>query len=313
LRTAFIQALNDLADRDDRVCLVVGDLGYSVIEDFANKHPKQFVNAGVSEQNMIGLAVGMALTGKIVFTYSIGNFGTLRCLEQIRNDVCYHRANVKVVAVGGGLAYGNLGVTHHASEDVAIMRSLPNMTVVAPGDPIEARLATRAVVAHDGPAYLRLGKAGEPAVHEKEPAFELGRAITLREGSDVTLIASGGMLATADKVARRLADQDLGVRLLSMHTIKPLDRDAVTRAATETRYVFTLEEHSVEGGLGGAVAEVMAEADPGHAPLKRIGLRPEFNKTVGDQNYLKAMHGLDEESVLKTIQQIITRSYGRVG
>jgi transketolase len=313
LRTAFIQALNELADRDDRVCLVVGDLGYSVIEDFANKHPKQFVNAGVSEQNMIGLAVGMALTGKIVFTYSIGNFGTLRCLEQIRNDVCYHRANVKVVAVGGGLAYGNLGVTHHASEDVAIMRSLPNMTVVAPGDPIEARLATRAVVAHDGPAYLRLGKAGEPVVHEKQPAFELGRAIMLREGSDVTLIASGGMLATADKVARRLAEQDLGVRLLSMHTIKPLDRDAVTRAATETRYVFTLEEHSVEGGLGGAVAEVMAEADPGHAPLKRIGLRPEFNKTVGDQNYLKAMHGLDEESVLKTIQQIITRSYGRVG
>jgi transketolase len=313
LRTAFIQALNELADKDDRVCLIVGDLGYSVIEDFANRHPDQFVNAGVSEQNMIGLAVGMALTGKIVFTYSIGNFGTLRCLEQIRNDVCYHRANVKVVAVGGGLAYGNLGVTHHASEDVAIMRALPNMTVVAPGDPIEARLATRAVVAHDGPCYLRLGKAGEPLVHEKEPEFSLGRAITLREGDDVTLIASGGMLATADKVTRKLEGQGLGVRLVSMHTVKPIDREAVADAAVETRYVFTLEEHSVEGGLGGAVAEVMSELDPGHAPLKRIGLRPEFNKTVGDQNYLKAMHGLDEESVLKTIQQIITRSYGRVG
>ncbi|TMB73087.1 MAG: hypothetical protein E6J46_15620, partial [Chloroflexi bacterium] len=141
-----------------RVCLIVGDLGYSVIEDFANRHPDQFVNAGVSEQNMIGLAAGMALSGKIVFTYSIGNFGTLRCLEQIRNDVCYHRANVKVVAVGGGLAYGNLGVTHHASEDVAIMRALPNMTVVAPGDPVEARLATRAVVAHDGRHAHRLGR-----------------------------------------------------------------------------------------------------------------------------------------------------------
>jgi transketolase len=313
LRTAFIEVLNELADKDERVCLVVGDLGYSVIEAFAQKHPNQFVNAGVSEQNMIGLAVGMALTGKVVFTYSIGNFGTLRCLEQIRNDVCYHRANVKVVAVGGGLAYGNLGVTHHASEDVAIMRALPNMTVVAPGDPVEARLATRAVVALDGPCYLRLGKAGEPVVHAQEPDFELGRALTLHEGSDVTLIASGGMLATADKVARTLAGQGLGVRLLSMHTVKPIDRQAVTRAAVETRYVFTLEEHSIEGGLGGAVAEVMAELDPGHAPLKRIGLRPEFNKTVGDQNYLKALHGLDEESVLKTIQQIITRSYGRVG
>ena len=220
---------------------------------------------------------------------------------------------MKVVAVGGGLAYGNLGVTHHASEDVAIMRALPNMTVVAPGDPIEARLATRAVVAQDGPCYLRLGKAGEPVVHEKEPDFALGRAITMREGDDVTLIASGGMLATADKVTRQLAGQGLGVRLVSMHTVKPIDSDAIARAARETRYVFTLEEHSVEGGLGGAVAEVMSELDPGHAPLKRIGLRPEFNKTVGDQNYLKAMHGLDEEYVLKTIQQIITRSYGRVG
>jgi transketolase len=313
LRTAFIQELNELADQDDRVCLIVGDLGFSVIDEFANKHPDQFVNAGVSEQNMIGLAAGMALTGKIVFTYSIGNFATLRCLEQIRNDVCYHRANVKVVAVGGGLAYGNLGVTHHASEDVAIMRALPNMTVVAPGDPVEARLATRAVVALDGPCYLRLGKAGEPVVHEKEPQFALGHAITVREGGDITLIASGGMLATADNVARDLAGRGLGVRLVSMHTVKPIDRDAVARAAGETRYVFTLEEHSVEGGLGGAVAEIMAELDPGHAPLKRIGLRPEFNKTVGDQNYLKAMHGLDEESVLKTIQQIITRSYGRVG
>jgi transketolase len=313
LRTAFIETLNELADKDDRVCLIVGDLGYSVIEAFANKHPQQFVNAGVSEQNMIGLAVGMALTGKVVFTYSIGNFGTLRCLEQIRNDVCYHRANVKVVTVGGGLAYGNLGVTHHASEDVAIMRALPNMTVVAPGDPVEARLATAAVVAHEGPCYLRLGKAGEPVVHTKEPDFELGRAITLSEGSDVTLIASGGMLATSVKVARALAGQGLEVRLVSMHTVKPIDREAVILAATETRHVFTLEEHSVEGGLGGAVAEIMAELDPGHAPLKRIGLRPEFNKTVGDQNYLKALHGLDEDSVLKTIQQVIARSYGRVG
>lgn len=313
MRTAFIETLNELADSDPRVCLIVGDLGYSVIEEFAQKHPDQFVNAGVAEQNMIGLAVGMALSGKVVFTYSIGNFGTLRCLEQIRNDVCYHWANVKVVAVGGGLAYGNLGVTHHASEDVAILRALPNMTVVAPGDPMEARLATRAVVALDGPCYLRLGKAGEPVVHFKEPAFELGRAIELRSGSDLTLIASGGMLATADKIAAQLAEKGIGVRLLSMHTIKPLDREAVIRAATETRFVFTLEEHSVEGGLGGAVAEVLAELEGAHAPLKRIGLRPQFNAVVGDQKYLKSLHGLDEEGVMKTIQPIISRSYGLVG
>ena len=313
MRTAFIEALNELADKDPRVCLVVGDLGYSVIEEFADKHPDQFVNAGVAEQNMIGLAVGMALSGKVVFTYSIANFGTLRCLEQIRNDVCYHRANVKVVAVGCGLAYGNLGVTHHASEDVAIMRALPNMTVVAPGDPIEARLGTRAVVALDGPAYLRLGRAGEPVVHADEPALVLGRAITMREGSDLTLIASGSMLATADRIAAQLAEKGLSVRLLSMHTIKPLDREAIVRAATETRFVFTLEEHSIEGGLGGAVAEVMAELDGSRALLKRIGLRPQFNAVVGDQKYLKSLHGLDEEGVMKTIQPIIAGSYRLVG
>jgi len=313
MRLSFIQSLCEAAERDGRVHLLTADLGYSVVEPFARAFPRRFTNVGVAEQNLIGVAAGLALCGKVAFVYSIANFPTLRCLEQIRNDVCYHRANVKVVAVGGGLAYGNLGVTHHASEDVAIMRSLPNMTVVAPGDPVEARLATRAVVAHDGPCYLRLGKAGEPVVHTKEPEFELGRAVTVRDGSDVALIASGGMLATSDKVARSLAGQGLGVRLLSMHTVKPIDREAIARAATETRYVFTLEEHSVDGGLGGAVAEIMAELEPGHAPLKRIGLRPEFNKTVGDQNYLKALHGLDEETVLKTIQQIITRSYGRVG
>ena len=313
MRTAFIRTLNQLADRDPRICLVVGDLGYSVIEEFAGKHPDQFVNAGVAEQNMIGIAAGMALTGKIVFTYSIGNFGTLRCLEQIRNDVCYHGANVKVVAVGGGLAYGNLGVTHHASEDVAILRALPNMVVVAPGDPIEAALATRALVAYDGPCYLRLGKAGEPVVHQDEPTFELGRALTLREGSDLTLIASGGMLATAASVADRIAARGLSVRLLSMHTIKPIDADAIVEAATETRLIFTLEEHSIDGGLGGAVAEVLAELGPGHALLKRIGLRPEFNKVVGDQRYLKERHGLDEAGVMKTIEPIITRSYGLVG
>src|SRR5207302_7770276 len=148
-----------------RVCLVVGDLGYSVIEKFAETYPDQFVNVGVAEQNMTGIAAGLALSGKIVFTYSIANFATLRCLEQIRNDVCYHNANVKVVAVGGGLAYGALGSTHHATEDLAIMRALPRMVVVAPGDPVETELLTRAVAAEAGPCYMRLGRAGRSEEH----------------------------------------------------------------------------------------------------------------------------------------------------
>jgi transketolase len=305
LRTAFLDALFQAAAGDPRICLVVGDLGYSVVERFAETYPRQFVNAGVAEQDMTGLAAGMALSGKIVFTYSIANFPTIRALEQVRNDVCYHRANVKIVAVGGGLAYGNLGVTHHATEDLAIMRSLPEMTVIAPGDPVEAKLATRAVIELDGPAYIRLGKAGEPAVHRSEPEFTIGRAITLREGSDTCLISTGAMLSTAVAAADQLAVRGVGVRVLSMHTVSPLDVEAVTTAAMHTRFVITLEEHCIDGGLGGAVAEVMAELPAGRALLKRIGLPRSFNRVVGDQAYLRSLHGLDVDSVVRTLEGLV--------
>jgi transketolase len=303
-----VDSLFEAAALDQRICLVVGDLGYSVVEKFASAYPRQFVNAGVAEQNMTALAAGMALSGKIVFTYSIANFPTLRPLEQIRNDVCYHNANVKVVSVGGGLAYGSLGMTHHGTEDLAIMRALPEMTVVAPGDPIEARLATRAIIKQDGPCYLRLGKTGEPNVHAADPDFRLGRAITLREGSDLTMISTGAMLSTAVAAADLLVARGLSVRVLSMHTVSPLDVEAVTDAAVQTRYVVTLEEHSIIGGLGGAVAEVMSELHPGHAQLKRIGLRHAFNQIVGDQAYLRSLHGLDLEAVVKTVEGVVEAS-----
>jgi len=307
LRTAFLGALFDAAANDPRICLVVGDLGYSVVERFAAAYPRQFVNAGVAEQDMTGLAAGMALSGKIVFTYSIANFPTLRALEQVRNDVCYHRANVKIVAVGGGLAYGNLGPSHHATEDLAIMRSLPEMTVIAPGDPIEAKLATLAVIEHDGPCYLRLGKAGEPAVHTTDPEFQIGRAITLREGSDVTMISTGAMLPTAVAAADLLSAGGLSVHLLSMHTLRPLDVEAVTAAATRSRYVVTIEEHSIAGGLGGAVAEAMSELPAERAQLNRIGLSPTFNRLVGDQSYLRSLHGLDVDSIVRTIEALVSQ------
>src|SRR3982751_2787827 len=197
MRNAFLDTLYELARQDDRIVFITGDLGFRVVEKFMENMPNQFLNAGVAEQNMTGIAAGMALSGKISFTYSIANFPILRCLEQIRNDVCYHRANVKVVAVGGGFAYGSLGATHHATEDLAIMRALPEMTVVAPGDPEEAAAATEAVAAHDGPCYLRLGRAGEQKVHARPIHFQLGKAIQVRQGTDITLISTGGMLQTA--------------------------------------------------------------------------------------------------------------------
>ena len=183
MRTTFLNTLFELAKQDPRIVFITGDLGFGVAERYMEELPKQFVNAGVAEQNMTGMAVGMALSGKIVFTYSIANFPTLRCLEQVRNDVCYHQADVKVVSVGGGFAYGSMGATHFATEDLGVMRMLPNLLVVAPGDPVETRHATRAIVERPGPCYLRLGKAGEPVVHKGEIEFELGKAIQVRDGS----------------------------------------------------------------------------------------------------------------------------------
>ena len=308
MRTAFIQTLFELARQDERVVLLTGDLGFSVIEPFMQALPQQFVNAGVAEQNMTGMAAGMALSGKIVFTYSIGNFPTLRCLEHIRNDVCYHNANVKVVCVGGGFCYGAAGATHHATEDLGIMRMLPGMTVIAPADPVEARHATRAVVNHVGPCYLRLGKAGELIVHQSDIDFQIGKAIRVREGDDLTLISTGGMLRSVLEAADHLSANGIHARVLSMHTLKPLDTGAVLGAARETSAIFTIEEHSIVGGLGGAVAEVLAESGQPLPFFKRLGLPSAFAPRVGTQQYMLEQHGLSAEGIVHSVRALVGAS-----
>ncbi len=307
MRTAFIDTLLALAQNDPRIVLITGDLGFGVVVPFKEQLPRQFVNAGVAEQNMTGLAAGMALSGKIVFTYSIANFPVIRPLEQIRNDVCYHNANVRIVSVGGGMAYGSLGPSHHATEDIAVMRAMPNMLVVAPGDPAETRLAVRALVDHQGPAYLRLGRAGEPPVHQAEPTFELGKAITVREGCDVALISTGGMLHDTMHAADALAEQGVQARVLSMHTVKPLDVNTVLAAARETSAVFTIEEHSIIGGLGGAVAETLMEGGVYPRHFKRIGLNGEFSSVVGTQEYLRAYYGFDSAGIVATVRRVLAQ------
>lgn len=304
MRTAFIEALSEMAAEDPRVTLIVGDLGFGVVDNFAKRFPDQYINAGVAEQNMSGLAAGLAMAGKVVFTYSIANFPTLRCLEQLRNDVCYHKTNVVAVAVGGGFSYGSLGMSHHATEDLAILRSLPGMTVIAPGDPLEAKAATRAVAAGVGPVYLRLARAGEPLVHRRPIDWRIGKALAIRHGNDITLISTGSMLPIAVSAADALAAYGLSVEVLSMHTIKPLDTDAVLDAARRTRRIVTLEEHSVLGGLGGAVAEVLCESDVRNIRFKRIGLPSEFSKQVGNQEYLRKIYGLDVDSVVRSVYQL---------
>ncbi len=304
MRTAFFRALMQAAERDERIHLVVGDLGFGVVESFAARFPNRYLNVGVAEQNLTGIAAGMALSGKVVFTYSIANFPTLRCLEQVRNDVCYHRANVKIVAVGGGFAYGALGMTHHAVEDLAILRALPEMVVVAPGDPLEAEAATHAVAERAGPCYLRLGRAGEPMIHKPNTPFRLGKAIRVRNGNASTLISTGGMLETAVSVAEALSERGIAIRVLSMHTIKPLDKDAVLAAARETGAILTLEEHSIIGGLGGAVAECLAESGELRIPFRRLGLASGFSAHVGCQDYLRAKGGLSADSIRATVESL---------
>lgn len=301
MRTAFIKELFELAKLDERIVLIVGDLGFGVVNPFMEQLPRQFLNAGVAEQNMTGMAVGMALSGKIALTYSIANFPTLRCLEQVRNDICYHNANVKVVSVGGGFTYGAMGATHHAIEDMAVMRAIPGLVVVAPGDPVEARAATRAVIAYSGPCYVRLGKAGEPVVHQSPIDFELGKAICMREGRDATLISIGGILQNTVRAAERLAREGIETRVLSMHTLKPLDVEAVLAAARETQVIFTIEEHSILGGLGTAVAEVLAETEGVKATLKRIGVPPAFSPHIGSQEFMQQCHGLTDEAIATTV------------
>src|SRR5437762_863697 len=250
MRGAFRDAICELAAADERIWLLTGDLGYTVLEPFYERFPARFVNVGVAEQNMTGVAAGLALSGKIVFTYSIANFPTLRCLEQVRNDVCYHNLNVNIVAVGGGVVYGPLGYTHHAVEDLAIMRTLPNITVAAPGDPVEVRLATRALAARTGPSYLRLGRATETVVHREEPGCEIGRPLVVRAVGDGVLAGIGGVLRHVAQAAERLAADGVAARVVSLHTLKPLDADTLVRAVAGPRHVFFVAEHVEAGGPG---------------------------------------------------------------
>jgi transketolase len=286
MRTTFIETLLQEAERDERIWLLTADLGYSVLEPFAARFPDRYVNVGVAEQNLIGVAAGLAHSGLRPFVYSIANFPTLRCFEQIRNDVCYHNANVTIVAVGGGLAYGSQGYTHHGVEDLAVMRALPGMTVVAPGDPVETRLATRALCRAEGPKYMRLGKAKEPLVHQREPEFALGRAIYLRPGRDLTIISTGAMLADAINASNELAREKIRAGVMSMPTLKPFDVETVVRAARRTGAVLTAEEHSLTGGLGSATAEALFEAGV-PVRFRKLGIPDKPYHLIGSQTYLK--------------------------
>ena len=303
MRTAFLNTLTELADNDGRIWLLCGDLGYSVLESFAKRFPKRYVNVGVAEQNMTGIAAGLAMSGKIAVTYSIANFPVMRCLEQIRNDVCYHNLNVKIVSVGGGLAYGYAGYTHHGVEDLAVMRVLPNMVTLAPGDPVETKLLTRSALEHPGPCYLRLGKAGEPVIHTSQPDVRIGKAAFLRKGNNGTLVSTGGTLGMAMKAACDLAERGIPVSVLSMPCISPLDAASILAAAKDTGRIVTVEDHGV-GGLGSAVAEVLAVStiNPRFAAMY---FKSPPAVAAGSQATMHAAQGITALEIVKTMMSLV--------
>lgn len=307
MRIAFIETLIELARADRRVTLITGDLGFGVFENFRKEFPDRYLNAGVQESNLMGVAAGMALSGKIVFTYSIIPFITLRCIEFIKNDVCAHNANVKIIGVGQGYTYSIYGHTHHAIEDVGALRSLPNLRIIAPGDPAEARAATNAIATTPGPFYLRLGKKGEPAIHQNPPSFVIGKGIVVHDGVDVALFASGGMLENAALAREALTAQGISTALVSMPTIKPIDADLIREYANRARVFLAIEEHNIIGGFGSAVSEVIAESSS-HPRFKRIGVPDVFGARIGSQDYMREQMGLSARHIVAAAKTLLAEA-----
>jgi len=293
--------LLEIARRNPAVYGVSVDCGW-FIDGVAKEFPERAIEVGIAEQNAVGIAAGLALCGKVPFVHGMVPFITMRCFEQIRTDVAYPHLSVKIVGCySGGLEQGPWGCTHHGVEDVALMRLLPGMTVLMPADAWETEQAVRAVAEREGPAYIQLRGGSLPAAGER--VFQLGRASVLREGSDVTIISCGPLVGEALKAAEKLAGEGISARLLDMHTVKPLDREAVLCAAAETRGLITLEEHTVIGGLGSAVAEVLAEQPC--VPLRRLGLQDTFATRTGSRKDLLETYGMSADAVVKAARELL--------
>ena len=303
MRDTFVRTLLEIAKKDKNVYIVTGDLGFGVLKPFWTELPDQIINAGIAEQNMTSIAAGLAMQGKIVYTYSIGNFPTLRCIEQIRNDCAYHNANVKVVCVGGGFVYGSLGMSHHATEDIAMMRALPDVTVLAPGDLIEAEEATKAIYETQGTCYLRLGRGGEKRIHEKLDGFTIGKAIEIQKGEKVAVFSTGAIFDEVDAACGELRAQGIIPTVYTFPTVKPIDKDVILECARNCKAIVTVEEHNLSGGFGSAVAEVMAEADGVKARLVRVALDDRYSSIVGSQKYLRQQYHIDAKAIVEKVKE----------
>jgi transketolase len=299
LRNAFAEELTKLAGEDQRIVLLSGDIGNRVFDDYKHRFPKRFYNCGVAEANMTSMAAGMAMCGLRPITYTITSFNTIRCLEQIKIDIAYHNLPVIIVGVGSGLSYAELGATHHSCEDIALLRNFPNMQIIAPGDPQEVRLALRAALRQDHPVYLRLGKKGEPAIHDRVQAFTIGRGIIMREGKDICLIGTGTIMPVVLAAAEELEKRGVSTQVVHFHTLKPLDEALLARIFSEVRVVVTVEEHNLISGFGSAVAEWFVTGPAKKASLICKGIPDQFFCVAGNQRYAREQYGLTPEGIAR--------------
>lgn len=302
MRNTVINYIFEAAKVNPNIILMTADLGYSVMEKFIAGLPKQFINTGIAEQNMIGVAAGLALTGKKVFVYTIVPFATMRCFEQIRVDVCYQNLDVTIIGVGGGFAYGTLGTTHYALEDLAIMRSLPNMKVMSPADPNEATLVIKKAIEIGGPSYIRLNRGGEKNILDRKISnYEIGNPIhLLGENSDVVVIACGNIADEAYKAVNSMVVDGKSVSMYSMPVIKPVNREGVIQVIQKSKIVVTIEEHNIIGGLGSLIAEIIAEENL-NVKLARLGIDDKYFDFIGKQDFMRNAAGISSEKIKKTI------------
>jgi transketolase len=299
MRDAFITELTTIAHEDKNVILLTADLGFGVLDKFRKELPKQFINVGIAEQNMIGLATGLAFEGYIVYCYSIANFPTLRCLEQIRNDAAYHQANVKIVSVGGGLSYGPLGMSHHATEDLAILRVLPGVQVLVPSTLREASAGARHLYKTPGVQYFRLDKSfAKDSVETGE--IDLNSWKVLTEGNEICIVSVGGILEETILAREILLKEGVKVRLVSATNLTPNSIEMVMKSISHPKLLISVEEHVTSGGLGGLLAEIISGLGE-NIRLIRLGIQPEFVSTVGSQKYLRNIHGISAIEIARVV------------
>ena len=305
MRETFVKKLIEFAKRDKNVYLITSDTGFMVLDEFKTLFPERFLNIGISEANMIGVAAGLAMSGKKVFVYAIVPFVTMRCFEQIRVDLCYQNLPVKLVGIGGGLTYGTAGSTHHSIEDLAVMNCLPNMNVLCPGDPIEAAGLFEESMLLDSPCYIRLGKSGEKIIHENNNThIKIGKGILVSEGKNIAIISTGNMLENAKNVVDLLNKEGFTPELISMPTIKPMDKEIITKISKKCHTIFTLEEHNIIGGLGSAVGDVILENNLS-VKIKKIAIPDQYTCIGGSQEYLRGKYGLTAAQILNSILEAL--------